>query len=243
MHGNYNRERFDASIARRCASQAWGTVNHQYKLCCGIWWFSCSNHGGFVVDTDLWPQLKHECEPIIYLNLKEMERNRGGYDPKEQHFASYEEDCDYAKVEWLVPDVKRSVAKRYGVSGQKDIETWYTKRIISLKSSLEQFNPDFLKAHPIPVFASENTTLCKGYCGVSCVDGSCPIANIEEYKERDYDVIRNCKECSRYKGCEDCCFEGTDACFYAETLKAVLGEENVRNYIPENPKNNEGMIQ
>ena len=53
---------------------------------------------------------------------------------------------------------------------------------------------------------------CKGYCGVSCVDGSCPIALREEYLERGYDLIRNCNECLYYHGCEDCCFFGTEYC-------------------------------
>ena len=49
---------------------------------------------------------------------------------------------------------------------------------------------------------------CKEYCGVSCIDGSCPVANIDEYIERDYPVIRDCSECHYYKGCEDCYFAG-----------------------------------
>lgn len=57
---------------------------------------------------------------------------------------------------------------------------------------------------------------CKGYVGVACVDGSCPIANREEYEERCMDVIENCKECWRYKGCEDCALDGTEYCVKAE---------------------------
>lgn len=53
---------------------------------------------------------------------------------------------------------------------------------------------------------------CKQYCGVACIDGSCPKANRDEYEERCYDVIKNCKECHRYKGCEDCYFDGTKDC-------------------------------
>ena len=51
---------------------------------------------------------------------------------------------------------------------------------------------------------------CKKYCGVSCIDGTCPIANIDEYIERDYPIIRNCDECHYYKGCKDCYFAGRD---------------------------------
>ena len=48
---------------------------------------------------------------------------------------------------------------------------------------------------------------CPEYCGVACLDGSCPIAGREEYAERGYDTVNNCNECHLYKGCEDCCFE------------------------------------
>ena len=49
---------------------------------------------------------------------------------------------------------------------------------------------------------------CDAYCGVACVDGSCPIASRLDYFERGYDTINSCDECHYYKGCEDCCFEG-----------------------------------
>ena len=56
---------------------------------------------------------------------------------------------------------------------------------------------------------------CKGYCGVTCVDGGCPVALADEYAERGYDVTRSCDGCAYYKGCEDCAFEGTDYCVKA----------------------------
>lgn len=46
---------------------------------------------------------------------------------------------------------------------------------------------------------------CIGYCGVACVDGSCPYAD-KPYREPQ------CDECWLYKGCEDCCFDGTEQC-------------------------------
>lgn len=49
-------------------------------------------------------------------------------------------------------------------------------------------------------------TICPDYCGVSCIDGSCPRALRDEYAERGYDVVHSCTECPRYKGCEDCYF-------------------------------------
>ena len=36
--------------------------------------------------------------------------------------------------------------------------------------------------------------VCSGYVGVACVDGSCPVANMEEYAERCMDVVKKCSE-------------------------------------------------
>lgn len=54
--------------------------------------------------------------------------------------------------------------------------------------------------------------ICEGYCGVACIDGSCPVANFDDYEERDYDVVHNCNECHLYEGCKDCCFKDTEIC-------------------------------
>lgn len=62
---------------------------------------------------------------------------------------------------------------------------------------------------------------CKSYVGVSCVDGTCPIANMEEYEERCMDVLKKCKDCWLYKGCEDCALYGTEHC-------EKVGEQNGR---------------
>lgn len=45
---------------------------------------------------------------------------------------------------------------------------------------------------------------CPDYVGVACVDGTCPVANYEEYTERCMPVISCCRDCFYYKGCEDC---------------------------------------
>lgn len=57
---------------------------------------------------------------------------------------------------------------------------------------------------------------CKGYCGVACIDGTCPKANRDEYAERGYDIVDNCNECPYNNGCEDCCFNGTEMCEMSE---------------------------
>jgi len=53
---------------------------------------------------------------------------------------------------------------------------------------------------------------CRRYVGVACADGSCPIANEDEYEERSISIIRNCEDCYLYKGCEDCALYGTEYC-------------------------------
>lgn len=51
---------------------------------------------------------------------------------------------------------------------------------------------------------------CPEYIGVSCIDGTCPKANQEEYEEYGIPVVRTCYECSYYRGCEDCAGCGCD---------------------------------
>lgn len=60
-----------------------------------------------------------------------------------------------------------------------------------------------------------DSEVCEGYCGVTCIDGHCPKANAEEYAERGMDVICACQECIYYKGCEDCFLYDTEYCVLA----------------------------
>lgn len=53
---------------------------------------------------------------------------------------------------------------------------------------------------------------CVNYVGIFCVNGLCPKANYDEYKETNIPLKQFCKHCLYYKGCEDCCFYGTDMC-------------------------------
>lgn len=53
---------------------------------------------------------------------------------------------------------------------------------------------------------------CKEYVGVACVDGSCPIARMEEYEERGVPIVENCQDCIYYKGCVDCDLKDTEYC-------------------------------
>ena len=57
---------------------------------------------------------------------------------------------------------------------------------------------------------------CPQYVGVACVDGTCPIANREEYEERGIPVAKDCQECFYYEGCSDCALDNTEYCHNQE---------------------------
>lgn len=50
---------------------------------------------------------------------------------------------------------------------------------------------------------------CPNYCGIVCVNGSCPNALANDYTEYGYEHC-TCEDCGHYKGCEDCCFLDND---------------------------------
>lgn len=55
--------------------------------------------------------------------------------------------------------------------------------------------------------------ICERFSADECVNGHCPIANRDEYAERGMDVIESCSDCSVWKGCEACIFQGErDVC-------------------------------
>lgn len=64
-----------------------------------------------------------------------------------------------------------------------------------------------------PHFLGGTMERCSQYVGVACVDGSCPVALREEYAEIGADVIKDCRECWKYKGCEDCGLSSTELCY------------------------------
>ena len=53
---------------------------------------------------------------------------------------------------------------------------------------------------------------CPQYVGVACVDGTCPVANREEYEKRGIPVTKGCRDCFYYEGCEDCALYNTEHC-------------------------------
>ena len=53
---------------------------------------------------------------------------------------------------------------------------------------------------------------CSNYVGLSCIDGTCPVANAEEYEERGIPLTKSCRYCFYYEGCKDCMLVGTEYC-------------------------------
>lgn len=53
---------------------------------------------------------------------------------------------------------------------------------------------------------------CPQYVGIACVDGTCPVANREEYEERGIPVTKGCQDCFYYEGCKDCALYDTEHC-------------------------------
>lgn len=66
------------------------------------------------------------------------------------------------------------------------------------------------------MFEENFNKICPAYLGLACIDGSCPIANRDEYAERGYYIVSDCSQCNFYKGCEDCYFAGTKDCLKFE---------------------------
>lgn len=62
---------------------------------------------------------------------------------------------------------------------------------------------------------------CKHYVGVSCVDGTCPIANSDLYEQSCVPTILDCKDCFYYKGCADCALYGTEYCAAVDNKLSV----------------------
>lgn len=135
-----------AKVARRLAAQKWGEVCTQRKAAPGIWWFSCSGHGGYIVDTDVHPEAAVICgkdyTDTVYARYSTAHWD-GRYWPSEQHFACFEEDADWAVCEALfLMKHPAGFRKPFGKKGPEDDETWARERLERLVV------PTLAKWHP-----------------------------------------------------------------------------------------------
>lgn len=63
---------------------------------------------------------------------------------------------------------------------------------------------------------------CGSYTGVTCVDGGCLDALVEEYSDYGY-THTDCSECGYYRGCKDCYFNRRLRCVvYKKDIQWVL---------------------
>lgn len=130
----------NSTIARRLASQMWGEVQRQKSQIPGVWWFETASHGGYVVDVDLYPELK-EFTQTVYVR-----KGKFSYYPQEQHFAPFEEDCDYAIVEYFMFDkIIHKLYKEYLLCQKQTLsfEQFSKQYKERLEASLQEWNADW----------------------------------------------------------------------------------------------------
>lgn len=123
-------EKNKANTARRLASQRWGEVNAQKKVMSGVWWFSCSGHGGYVVDLCEHPGF------AMHYSFVETRLNSGQGYTDEQHYAILEEDCNAVMFDYLYYDYLEISKKRLSSGSKED-----------LRHSLQRWNATWLAAY------------------------------------------------------------------------------------------------
>lgn len=131
----------NVQIARKLANQSWGRILTQKKLLEGIWYFDCEGHGGYVVDTNIYPQFNQFYTPVF------VRKNSIGIMLSEQHFAIFEEDCNYAIVEYVLFEQLAEILYEAFAFNRKyktfnDFKVEYKK---SLLESLKKWNNDWLE--------------------------------------------------------------------------------------------------
>lgn len=63
---------------------------------------------------------------------------------------------------------------------------------------------------------------CREYVGAACVDGRCPIANLEEYEEIGVPVASVCQNCIFSQSCLDCVLYKTRWCSHPDKVEVSI---------------------
>jgi len=89
------------TLRRKIARQTWGEINYQESATKGVTWFSASGHGGYVVDSLLFPEVLKipdlwMFERVPYLRDGPTVRNPQYYVRHKDRFYAFEEDCAWA---------------------------------------------------------------------------------------------------------------------------------------------------
>lgn len=105
--------------ARSMADSQWGTVNHTYKTTGGkgVYYFSCSGHGGYVVDGNAIAHARFKIDQFIKPTMTHVSISEGKATGMQNPFSArswsyklshdliqhpifvFEEDCDWAIIE------------------------------------------------------------------------------------------------------------------------------------------------
>lgn len=127
----------DLAIMRRLARQKWGGINSQRKVANGVYWFDCEGHGGYVVDFEKYPKVKD------FKEIVETRYNSGSYYTCEQRFAVLEEDCDWAVLEYLYPEIMEKNYNIYSENWSSDYSLDDYKETV--RKCVENWNEEYLK--------------------------------------------------------------------------------------------------
>lgn len=139
MKKNYDKQK-NAQIARRLASQIWGDVQVQKYVREGIWSFSTSGHGGYILDLDCYPEFYDKF--IQFYQFVRVRKDVLNGRRSEQHFAAFEEDCDFAVLEYVLLDLMAPIFANDNNVLDSEYEEFYDEYRSSLLKSLEMWNKE-----------------------------------------------------------------------------------------------------
>lgn len=123
-------------VARKLAKQQWGEVQRQEKYGEGVWWFDCCAHGGYIVDTDIYEFLR-EFNEFIYCG----KNGRYGY-AEEQHFAAFEEDCDFNIINYVLFDKIGKKLYKYRKNEAQSFEEFKKEILRESEANIKTWHPE-----------------------------------------------------------------------------------------------------
>lgn len=123
-------------IARKLARQKWGEVQRQEKYGEGIWWFDCCAHGGYIIDTDVYKFLK-DFNEFVYCRRN----GRYGY-TEEQHFAAFEEDCDFNIINYVLFDEVGKKLYKYRKNEEQSFEIFKEQILNEAAENIRRWYPE-----------------------------------------------------------------------------------------------------
>jgi len=129
-------KRESMTLRRKIARQMWGEINYQETVTKGVTWFSATVHGGYVVDSLLFPEVRKipslgRFEAIPYLRDGPTVRVAQYYTRHKDRFYAFEEDCAWAVLSYFTSvgetqyQKSEELRKRYSLNA-------HSKRMLEL---------------------------------------------------------------------------------------------------------------